>query len=85
MTDLLFVKNPNRRRDCISGYMSSFPVSVALSAASAATFTLKHGGPGDGSIQLIDWMTAKSKCEALDQRLAVLDTEEKLAAVREQM
>ena len=32
-----------------------------------------------------DWFTAKSRCEALGQRLAVLDTEEKLIALQAQM
>ena len=32
----------------------------------------------------VNWSTAKSKCEDLGQRLAVLDTKEKLMAFREQ-
>ena len=32
----------------------------------------------------VNWMTAKSRCEDLGQRLTVLDTKEKLMAFREQ-
>ena len=32
-----------------------------------------------------DWHTAKSRCEALGGRLAVLDTEEKLVVLQEQV
>ena len=41
------------------------------------SFTL-HQGP-------VKWATAKSKCEAAGQRLAVLDTEDKLSALKEQV
>ena len=33
----------------------------------------------------VAWDTAKSRCEAAGQRLAVLDTADKLAALKEQM
>ena len=33
----------------------------------------------------VNWMTAKSGCESLGQRLAVLDTPEKRAALQEQL
>ena len=52
--------------------LSSIHVSDTESVVSAVTFTL--------SDEEVDWDTAKSRCEALGQRLAVLDTEEKLTA-----
>ena len=33
----------------------------------------------------VNWVTAKSRCESLGQRLAVLDTPEKRAALQEQL
>ena len=33
----------------------------------------------------VDWNTAKSRCETVGQRLAVLDTVEKLVALQEQV
>ena len=33
----------------------------------------------------VNWNKAKSRCEALGQRLAVLDTEDKLTALKEQV
>ena len=44
---------------------------------SAVTFT-RHD-------DTVDWNTAKSRCEADGQRLAVLDTREKLTSLQEQM
>ena len=38
---------------------------------------MKFDGP-------VTWLTAKLKCEALGQRLAVLDTPEKLTVLQEQ-
>ena len=32
----------------------------------------------------VNWPTAKSRCESMGQRLAVLDTKEKREALREQ-
>ena len=56
---------------------SSTSSSGAEMVGSAFIFTLHY--------EEVDWYTAKSRCEALGQRLAVLDTEEKLIALREQV
>ena len=57
----------------------TFPVCVsgAESAALVINFTLHD--------ENVNWNTAKSRCEALGQRLAVLDTPDKLATLREQV
>ena len=47
------------------------------SAVSDVTFTRYD--------ETVNWDTAKSRCEALGERLAVLDTAEKLSALQEQM
>ena len=44
---------------------------------SAVNFTLHN--------DTVDWPTAKSRCEALGQRLAVLDTEQKQTELQEQV
>ena len=47
------------------------------SVVSAVNFTLHD--------EKVHWHTAKSRCEALGQRLAVLDTEDKRTTLQEQM
>ena len=49
-------------------------------SASAVEFTVH-----DDDDERVTWHQAKSRCEALGQRLTVLDTEEKLMALKVQL
>ena len=62
-------------QNCISPFSSA--VSIVQSEITAVKFTLYE--------ERVAWDTAKSRCEAAGQRLAVLDTADKLAALKEQM
>ena len=56
---------------------SSSAVSIVQLEISALKFTLYD--------ERVKWSTAKSRCEALGQRLAVVDTADKLTALKEQV
>ena len=67
-----------RTGSTINYSLSSLAVSGGEPVASAVTFT-------QYTQERVNWTIAKSRCENWGQRLAVLDTPEKLTAFRKQM
>ena len=73
---LQWIPIPFRENSNITAILVLHP-AVTIAKKSTIKFTL-YG-------EKVEWDTAKSRCEDVGQRLAVLDTEEKLTALKEQV